>query len=155
MIDEEWSGMERRTTDALGKFNAMLKEHTKDEMERYDHIIDQQDQLDNKLNINAANSVARDEHTQERIKHLTVSIDAFISGNQAFMDSIKRAFPKDDDGRPDFDGHRTAHLAWITNSKETKELIAYIKKVALSAAAIALSSWVVMLIWQGALHGPK
>ena len=155
MNEEEWSGLERRTSDALGNFKTMLHEHTKEEMERYAEIIDNQDQITNKINANAEASVKRDGETQERIHHLQQSIDAFINGSHDFMASIKRAFPKDADGQPDYDGHRGAHLAWISNSKEAKELTAYIKKVVLGAAAIALSSWVVMLIWQGALHGPK
>jgi hypothetical protein len=154
MIDAEWSGMERRTTDALGKFNAMLQDHTKEEMERYAEILDQQDQITNKLIANSEASMVRDATTQDKIRSLTQSINSFITGSQDFMASVKRAFPKDDMGHPDYDGHRGAHLAWITNTKESKELIAYIKKVVLGAAAIALSSWVVMLIWQGALHGP-
>ncbi len=147
MNEQEWSGLERRTTDALGNFKSMLCEHTKDEMERYDQIL-------NNVLVNNEASEARHDETQERISHLTQSIESFMSGSDEFMGSIRRAFPKDEDGLPDYAGHCGAHLSWISDAKASKELKLYIQRVVLGAAAIAVSSWIVLLIWQGVLNGP-
>ena len=35
------------------------------------------------------------------------------------------------------------------------EMVAYVKRTVLSAATIAIGSWIGVLIWQGALVGPK
>jgi hypothetical protein len=158
-----WDGQDRRSS-CEDKFFKLMEQHTEDEMDRYDQII-------NKINANDDKSIKRHDETHERISHLTQSIESFLSEQSTFHDAIKRAFPKDDEGKPDYDGHRGAHLSWISNAKDEMEVIEYVrkqmvdsgksedlrqyvKKVALAAAAIAVGSWFVLLIWQGALHGP-
>ena len=129
-------------------FKAMLEQHTAEEMDRHDQLI-------SKINVNHTHSADRHDETQTQLKHLQQSIENWMAGHDTFICSIKRAFPRDDEGLPDYDGHRSAHLGWISDSKESAELKGYIKKVVLGAAAIAITSWVTLLLWQGVLVGPK
>lgn len=165
--DTPWTGDERRSLPihvmnwmreevrgATASMEDLLQRHTEDEMDRYDQIIKQ-------IKANDAKSEGRHDETQaiihdnqRQIASLQQSISTFISGTTEFHDAVKRAFPKDDEGRPDYDGHRGAHLSWIDESKESKELRGYIKKVVLGAAAVALTSWLTLLVWQGVLLGP-
>jgi hypothetical protein len=138
----------RRTDDHLGNFKTMLEAHTTEEMDRYDQII-------NKINANEQRSTDRHDETHERIAHLTHSVESWMNGNGEFIEAIKRAFPKDKEtGKPDYDGHRTAHLAWIEDSASSKELKGYIKKVILGAAAVALTSFATIALWAAFLKGP-
>lgn len=134
----------RRATD---QFVTLLRNHTQEEMDRYNEIIKQ-------IGTNDESSIERHNDTQRRLDSLTDSIDSFVAETSEFHSAVRRAFPKDDEGRPNYDGHRREHLSWISDAKESKELKRYIQKVVLGAAAIAVGSWISMLIWQGILHGP-
>jgi len=151
----EWDGEERRVKAHLGQFTELLNNHIADEMERYDDIIDKQDQLENKL-VHIENRMeAQYQEMSARFANMSTSINAFIEGNGDFIRAMKRAFPRDDTGEPDYDGHRTAHLSWIQDSKDGKELKAYIQKVVLAAGAIAVVSWLWAVVWPAFLHGPR
>lgn len=130
----EWDGIERRTVGALDHFATMLKEHKENEMDRYDQII-------NKINANDSKSESRHDETQTRLNHLSKSIDNFMAEQSLFHDAIKRAFPRDEDGLPDFDGHKSAHLSWMKSSAEEKEFKNYVKKVVGAAVAVGVISW--------------
>ncbi len=164
---QDWSGAERRSLpihiinwvkdevkDSTASMEALLKAHTEDEMDRYDQIIRQI--RDNNTKSEERHDVTQSfvQSNQAKIEHLQQSITSFMDGTADFHAAIKRAFPKDTEGNPDYDGHRGAHLAWIDEAKESKELRGYIKKVVLGAAAVALTSWLTLLIWQGVLLGP-
>lgn len=151
----DWDGAERRVQGELNQFTILLNAHVKDEMERYEDIIDKQDQLENKLAHIERRMEDQYDQMSARFANLSTSINVFIESNGEFMKSMRRAFPRDDTGEPDFDGHRTAHLAWIQDSKDGKELKAYIQKVVLAAGAIAVVSWLWAVVWPAFLHGPK
>lgn len=121
--------MEERLANHAAHIEATFSSHTKDEMERYQEIIDKID----KVSREAA------------ARHSTL-LSAFENFNEAF--------PVNDKGKPDFHGHAQAHKSWIEQSKEAKDLHGYVKKVVLASAATALVSWVTFLIWNGVLHGP-
>lgn len=114
-----------------------LHEHTVAKMERYDEI-------NRKLDLN-----------KDQVHQLTLSVTTWMNRHEAFISAITRAFPKDVDGQPDFDGHRSAHLSWIEDSKDGKELKQYIKKVVAAAVAVGLVSWLWAVVWPAFLHGPK
>jgi hypothetical protein len=99
------------------------------------------------------------------------SITAFMEGQGTFIAAIIRAFPKDDEGKPDYDGHKKAHLSWISNAKDEKEvmeyvrkqmkdeeksddLLSYVKKVIFAGAALAVVSFVAIAAWAAFLKGP-
>ena len=150
----------RRTDDHLGNFKTMLEAHTREEMERYDEIIDRIDQTDTKLL-----------HIERSQTAMNASLHAFMETHGQFFSAIQRAFPKDDEGRPDYDGHKKAHLSWISNAKDEKEvmefvrnqmkseeksadLLSYVKKVIFAGAALAVVSFVAIAAWAAFLKGP-
>ena len=144
----EWDGVERRVGDSVDRFSRLLKQHTEDEMDRYDQII-------TKINANDHKSEARHDETQSRLNHLSQSIENFMAEQSLFHEAIKRAFPRDEDGHPDYDGHRSAHLSWIKSSAEEKEFKNYVKRVVAAGVAIGVLSWLWAVVWPAFLHGPK
>lgn len=156
----DWDGEERRSLPIhLLKFveeriinhttemRKTLSDHTDDEMDRFDQIV-------NKINVNDAKSESRHDETQSRLNHLSQSIENFLAEQELFHAAIKRAFPKDEEGHPDYDGHRGAHLAWMSDAKESKEFKNYVKKVVMAAVGIATVSWLWAVILPALLqHG--
>ena len=157
---EQWDGMERRAQGILERFQHELSLHTKDEMERYDEIIDRMEATDATLT-----------HIEKSQRAMNMSIQAFMETHGGFISAIQRAFPKDDEGKPDYDGHKKAHLSWITNAKDEKEvmeyvrkqmkdeaksedLVTYTKKVIFAGAALAVVSFVAVATWAAFLKGP-
>jgi hypothetical protein len=141
-------------------FHQLLEEHTKGEMERYDEIIDRLDQTETNL--------GRINQTQIAMNQ---SIHAFMEAHGGFITTIQRAFPKDEEGKPDYDGHKKAHLSWISNAKDEKEVMEYVrkqmqedknsaellnytKKVIFAGAALAVVSFVAIATWAAFLKGP-
>ena len=150
----------RRTDDHLGTFKQMLEQHTSEEMERYDEIIGRLEQSEENMN-----TLTRGQ------KAMNDSLHAFMDTHGQFFSAIQRAFPKDDEGRPDYDGHKKAHLSWITNAKDEKEvmeyvrrqmkdeeksadLLGYVKKVIFAGAALAVVSFIAIAAWAAFLKGP-
>ncbi len=147
-MTEHWDGIsERRVNTALDTFTKALLDHTSDEMDRYGDIL-------TRIDDNNEASIKRHDETHERISHLTQSIESFIHEQSEFITGMRRAFPKDDEGKPDYDGHRTAHLAWISDTKTTKDLKSYIAKVMMAAVAVAVSSFALVAMWSAFLKGP-
>ena len=68
----DWNGVERRVGDGVDRFSRLLKQHTEDEMDRYDQII-------TKINSNDHKSEARHDETQSRLNHLSQSIENFMA----------------------------------------------------------------------------
>jgi hypothetical protein len=156
--DQRWG---RRADDHLEAFKQLLLAHTSEEMEKYEKIIDDVEaikrdviELTNKIDDNDSSSINRHEATQEKVKHLTDSINAFMEGQSAFISAIIRAFPKDDEGKPDYDGHRSAHLSWISDAKEAKEFKRFLRNTILGAAAVGVTSFVAIATWAAFLKGP-
>ena len=147
MNGAEWDGIDRRTAHEFSKFSSLMKEHVVEEMDRYDQIL-------HKINMTTLASEKRHDDTHDRIDGLTSTITQFMTEQAGFISAIKKAFPKDDDGHPDYDGHRSAHLSWIKDSAEEKEFKSYVKKVVTGAVAIALLSWLASVIWPAFLMGP-
>ena len=134
------SHMEDRLTAHATHMERKFDNHTRDEMERYSEIL-------------ALIAQSNTDHN-ERHKHLLQSVESHMEKTSEIYESFVEAFPADRKGRPDFHGHASAHQNWIEQSKETKELMGYVKKVVLAAAGTALASWLTFLIWNGVLHGP-
>lgn len=118
----------------------VFMDHTAEEMERYEEII-------SKIDKNA-------EESRERHKDLHDLVKGNCDQIKWIVGALTDAFPADKRGNPDFSGHAKAHENWIEEAKSTNELKAYIQKVVLAAALIAVGSWVAALIWQGVLNGP-
>jgi hypothetical protein len=139
---------ERRADSHLRLFKDLLEMHTLREMEKHDQIIA-------KINANDEKSNNRHDVTQEKIRQLTSSVEEWMNSNSEFIESIKRAFPRDNEtGKPDYDGHRAAHLALIEDNNSSKELKNYIKKVVLGASAVAICSFIAIATWATFLKGP-
>ena len=157
---DKWDGEERRSLPVhvlnfiedkimahASEVHQTLASHTDDEMDRYDQII-------NKINANDAKSESRHDETQSRLNHLSQSIENFLAEQELFHSAIKRAFPKNEDGQPDYDGHRGAHLAWINDSKEAREFKLYVQKVVGAAVAVGLVGWLWAVVWPAVVqHG--
>ena len=157
----------RRADDHLGSFKTLLESHTVEEMERYDAIIERLGATEE-----ATSSInARLGHIENGQAAMNTSILAFMEENGEFFRAIKRAFPKDDEGKPDYDGHKKAHLSWISNAKDEKEvmefvrrqmkdeqksedIVAYTKKVIFAGAALAIVSFIAIATWAAFLKGP-
>lgn len=118
-----WQGPERRVLDcgSVCDVKEIVATHQKEEMERYAEIIE-------KINHNEEKSNERHDETQRQLSHLSQSIEAYFSGQNEFVADFKRAFPKNADGLPDFDGHRRGHESLIENSKIDKDVREFIKR---------------------------
>ena len=134
------SHMEDRLTVHAVQMERKFDNHTRDEMERYSEIL-------------ALIAQSNNDHN-ERHKALLHSVESHMDKTAEIYDHFVEAFPIDKKGKPDFHGHAAAHESWIESSKETKELLGYVKRIVLASAATALVSWVTFLIWNGVLHGP-
>jgi hypothetical protein len=132
--------MEDRLTAHAVQMERKFDNHTRDEMERYSEILALIAQSNNDRN--------------ERHKALLQSVESHMGKTTEIYEHFVEAFPADKKGKPDFHGHAAAHESWIESSKETKELVSYVKRIVLASAATALVSWVTFLIWNGVLHGP-
>lgn len=183
----DWAGEERRglpihilnyvderMTLATGEITRYIHDHTKEETERYGEMIDRQDQLENKIN-HLENSVQEVTeivgNNSKSIKQLTESVNAWMQNNSELLGCIRKAFPRDDHGEPDFDGHRTAHNNWIKNAPEEKELMSFMRsmqtkmiedkarwdKIAqnvLSGIIFAVVTFVGIAAWAAFIKGP-
>ena len=134
------SHMEDRLTAHAVQMERKFDNHTRDEMERYSEIL-------------ALIAQSNSDHN-ERHKALLQLVESHMDKTAEIYEHFVEAFPTDKKGKPDFHGHAAAHESWIESSKETKELLGYVKKIVLASAATALVSWVTFLIWNGVLHGP-
>ena len=142
-----WDGADLRARDSLNRFHTILESHTKEEMERYNEIISKIDDNDNA-------SIDRHDEALLKIKHLTDSVNAWMNGNGEFISAIRRAFPKDDEGKPDYDGHRTAHLSWISDANEQKEFKKFLKNTIIGAVVLGMGGFVLIATWVAFLKGP-
>ncbi len=150
MAGEEWSGRERRTDNntlnAITRIQQVMVTHTREEMERYKEIID---------GIAATREASEKRHheTFERIENLASSIRDLSAKADMFHDSIKRAFVKDDDGMPDFDGHRTAHISMMNDAKALGSIKNYIKGGVAVGVIVALMGFVGLSVLHEVQYG--
>lgn len=115
--------------------------HTSEEMDRYEEII--------------TIIKAHREEMDARYNTLLRSIDSYTDKVERVHEHLSEAFLTDKKGRPDFQGHAHAHEAWVEEAKQAKELRAYIQKVVLATAAVAIGSWLLAVVWPAVLQGPK
>jgi hypothetical protein len=121
-----WDGLERRTNipatnavtlielikyfDArfnahLGKYESLMKEHTIEEMERFQRI---------EAAVNAASAASE-------ARYVMLSQQILASNQRA--DQVEAAFARDEHGKPDFSGHRGDHTSrkklgeWVAGTK--------------------------------------
>lgn len=163
-------GVERRENE-VETLRREMAEHAEEEMKRYAEIVDMQDRLEVKVEAYNKESEARHTETQQQLGEISRSIEALARESQSFYASVRRAFPKDDDGDTDFSGHRKAHDAWIAQAKEDRELMAYVRlersekdewnrtwkhvKVALLASVmLAVVTYIGIATWAALLRGP-
>jgi hypothetical protein len=133
-----WSGDERRSIPIH------ILTHVSEVMDRFrDEETQRHEKLENMI-----------DNTNGRIDQLMRSIDAYTEKTEEVFVALAEAFPVDRRGKPDFIGHANAHEHWITEAKESRELRTYIKKVVLAAAATAITSWLVAVVWPAFLRGP-
>lgn len=118
-IPEHWDGEERRSIpvhvlnymDAqVAEVKSIITSHTGEELERFMDIL-------RKIDDHAKASEARH---NELVDRLTV-----IAGRQELME---QAFPRDDDGSPDFRGHAGAHKNWIKRADDEAKVMAYVRE---------------------------
>ena len=166
-VEETNTAWGRRTDDHLGTFKTMLEKHTAEEMERYDEIIERLGTTEETV-TSIDTRIGGIEKGQAA---MNASIHAFMDTHGSFFTAIQRAFPRDDEGKPDYDGHKKAHLSWISNAKDEKvvmefvrrqmkdeeksaDLLSYVKKVIFAGAALAVVSFVAIAAWAAFLKGP-
>ncbi len=147
----EWDGQERRMEPISSSISAIERnfaQHTAEEMHRYKEIID---------GISALREASAQSHAegQKQIYGLTKLINDNMSEMKDFHGAIKRAFPKDGDGNPDYDGHRTAHLAWIDDDKEATNLKNYIRRTVFAGVLMAALAFLGIAAWHELLAGPE
>ena len=117
-----------------------FEDHTRNEMERVEDILE-------KIELTNRGAELRFRTLSDLVK------ESVVKTEQTYA-VFSEAFPVNRHGKPDFAGHALAHESWIKETNDSRELRAYIQKVVLAAAAIAVGSWVALLIWQAVLHGP-
>ena len=144
----------------ISTFTILLEQYKEGEMARYEEIIGRLDQTETNLDKLNRGQIA-----------MNTSITSFMEKHGEFIMSIQKAFPKDEDGLPDYDGHKKAHLAWISDAKDEKEvmefvrkqmtdekksgeLLEYTKKVIFAGAALAIVSFIAIATWAAFLKGP-
>ena len=133
---------------AILQMQHLISKNREAEMERYKTIIDGIAEV-------KISGETRHNELGTRIDLLSSDIRDFISDTKGFHESVKRAFPKDDVGNPDYDGHRGAHLAWIDNNKADKAYKRYVKRTIVAAIALGIILWVGMAAWDQFLLGPR
>ena len=122
------------------KVEKLFSDHTRDEMDRYAEIL-------RKIESN-------NEGAEKRFAGLSGVVKESVEKTERTYEAFAEAFPLNKHGKPDFTGHAKAHESWIEQAVESRALRAYIQKVALAAAVVAVGSWVLVLVWQAVLHGP-
>lgn len=138
----------RRAVDQeLSEFSRVLLDHTDDEMGRYSEVL-------NKIDAHVREDARQHLELRDEIRSIGAKVDQSLQAMSSFVSSVTRAFPKDDEGKPDLDGHRSAHLAWISHSKDAKDMKQYIQRVVLGAAAVAVLSFVTVASWSAFIKGP-
>lgn len=137
-------------------------------LERFSEIMIKQDQFETKL-ISVEDKV---DAATLQLHELAVKIDSFVDSQEEFTRVLKRAFPKDENGDPDYDGHRSAHLSWIKNAPEEKEILQFMKRFmkkleedeakwtrvwsnVISSAILAILGFTALAVWITFLKGPK
>jgi len=135
------SHIETKFIEHATKIERIFQEHTGEEMERYQEILD------------IINSHRID--TENKHKSIMDSINSYTDKTERVYEALEQAFPTNRNGKPDFSGHAKAHESWMEEAKATKELREYIRKVVIGAGAIALCSWLWAVVWPAFLHGPK
>lgn len=118
-IPEHWDGEERRSIpihvihymDAqVAEVKSIITGHTDEELQRFMDIL-------KKIDDHTKASEARH---NELVERLTV-----IAGRQELME---QAFPRDDNGDPDFRGHSSAHKNWMKRADDDAKLMAYVRE---------------------------
>ena len=123
---QDWDGHERRSIPFqlmnymderlarhTSEVQSVFRDHTADEMDRYNEIL--------------RSLGEHREETERRFTELFQSIDAYTTASEALHQDVMQAFPKDEDGAPDFKGHAKAHKAWIANAEKQDQIMAFVE----------------------------
>ena len=112
--------MDKKMDAHAAEVQKMLSTHTNEEMERYREIIEGNAELRDALTSHIENS-------EHRHNILSQSFHEYAERMENFCKQIAQAFPKDDEGKPDFRGHGKAHESWMESAPSDKELMEYVK----------------------------
>lgn len=140
-----WLGEERRKLPSACaipfEFISYVDQRVKRELQevraQYNDVIERID----------ANAKASEERHHALVQQLTIHM-----GRQEL---VEQAFLRTDEGHPDFHGHRNDHSSRMraaewwrgVRDKTTIKLIEW--------SAVAVVAWVVLLMWEGVLRGPR
>jgi len=154
MNSGEWGGEDRRSipihilnyvkdtvTSETEEIKRIFAQHSQYESDRYNEILESQ-------RISS-------EKAQERYNHLIRSVEAYTNKTEALQENMQAAFLTTRHGKPDYLGHANAHESWIESAADTKKLLKDIRLGLILAGATALGTWILPLIWNGVLVGPK
>ena len=119
---QDWPGDERRSIpihilnfvdekmeSQTKQIKDIFEDHEIKEMARYSSIEGDVKDLKNDFHI------------------LTSNITSFMDRTTEFHTDVKAAFPKNEDGNPDFGGHASDHKHRISTADQDKEVMAYIR----------------------------
>lgn len=129
--DQTWDGRERRSKP---------RDVTNPEFV-LQHILNRLDNIGAKLE---ANSAKLDAMHIENIGH-----KAETHAIQQDVDALKRAFPKDDDGHRDYEGHEVYHGKLIRSYKTWQEIWVDVRKKLFGGIAWAIVVFIAWSIWEG------
>lgn len=121
-MTDVWSGEERRQRPAAIPDN---------EFQRY--MIAQLESLGAKMNAMHIDMVGH---------------KADMNAMQKDIDSIKRGFPKDNEGNRDFDGHHDYHGEIIARAKTWREIWLDVRKKVFGGIAWAVLAYVAWQAWE-------
>jgi hypothetical protein len=147
-----WTGEDRRGIDGItlklmAEVRATLEKHEKMEEGKFDELKD--------------DLKAHQQASHQRHKELTERIDAMSQSTMNVIHEInqtakethalfKRSIPNEDP-----EGHRRAHEAWIKKSDQEEKFWLDLKKNVVNWIAIAVVSWIGLVLWAAFLKGPS
>lgn len=129
MSQEIWDGIERRHSitpkpgSTEGASDAAF----------LSYIVSQLEAVNAKLNAIHTDSINHRAETS----HMEVMIH-----------EIRKAFPKDEEGSPNFDGHHDHHWKFDQSAKSWKEVWVYVRKKVIGGVAWAVLLFILYSIWE-------
>lgn len=178
----EWDGKERREIpfhlvnymdEKLKAHTAEIKGivdgHTGDEMKRYQEILGSVGDIKGDIESRFRSVLVE---MEERFSALGGSIDAYMSDVEALYNAVSQAFPKDEDGKPDFKGHAKDHKIRMENAEKHEQLMAYvdqqmkndknnaedrrfIKRAVIGGVVTVFVLWAAKVLWYDAVQTAK
>ncbi len=118
------------------KLEQKIDKHTTEEMQRYKDILDAQKAM------------------QQQIASLNAAVVSFMDKTDEFHSDIRKAFVKNEDGLPDYEGHRLDHRGRMTEAQKKQERMEKVLTGVMVFVCAGVGAWVLNVLWPAVLMGP-